>query len=142
MSIAKDSFTMLCLARQRLHEGTCSPSECCVRQGSPVFKRRSVTAGLRECLLSSWILALTLSSRRAPVSATTTTTTSPQDSSHVRVVPYTRGRFESTHGGRFVHTHGEQGVIVSSAYQNLPTCGHHVIQRFTKETSGSSRFSV
>ena len=33
---------------------------------------------------------------------------------------YTRGRFESTHGGRFVHTHGrEAGVIVSSAYQNL-----------------------
>ena len=34
---------------------------------------------------------------------------------------YTRGRFEWTHDGRFVHTHGEQGVIVSSANQNLPT---------------------
>ena len=35
---------------------------------------------------------------------------------------YTRRRFVSTHGGRFVHTHGRgvQGVIVSSAYQNLP----------------------
>ena len=53
---------------------------------------------------------------------------------HVRVVPVHRARFERTHGG--------QGVIVSSAYQNLPTYGYHVIQRFTKETSGSSPFSV
>ena len=50
---------------------------------------------------------------------------------------YTRGRFERAQGGRFVHTHGWQGVIVSSAYQNLPTYGYHVIQKFTKETFGS-----
>ena len=28
-------------------------------------------------------------------------------------------------------------VIVSSAYQNLPTYGYHVLQRFTQETFGS-----
>ena len=62
-------------------------------------------------------------------------------STHVRVVPvhtetfrtYTRGRFESTHGG--------QGFIVSSANQNLPTyMGYHGLQRFTKETFGSVLF--
>ena len=36
---------------------------------------------------------------------------------------YTRRFFGRTHGG--------QGVIVSAAYQNLATCGHHVLQRFT-----------
>ena len=39
---------------------------------------------------------------------------------------------------------GEEGagvVIASSAYQNLPTYGYHVLQRFTKETFGSCRFS-
>ena len=46
-----------------------------------------------------------------------------------------------TEGVLYVHT-GEQGVIVSSAYQNLPTYGDHVNQRFTKESSGSSPFSV
>ena len=46
---------------------------------------------------------------------------------HVRVVP--------------VHT-GVQAVIVSSAYQNLPTYGYDVLQRFTKETFGSYTFSV
>ena len=46
-----------------------------------------------------------------------------------------------TEGVLYIHT-GEQGVIVSSAYQNLPTYGYHVIQRFTKETNGSSPFSV
>ena len=46
-----------------------------------------------------------------------------------------------TEGVLHIHTAG-QGVIVSSAYQNLPTYGYHVIQRFTKETSGSSPFSV
>ena len=35
--------------------------------------------------------------------------------------PYTRGRFESRHGG-------QGGVIVSSAYQNLPALGHHLAQ--------------
>ena len=58
--------------------------------------------------------------------------------------------FESTHGGRFERRHalppssntphtqqkkneGEQEeVIVSSAYQNLPTKGYHVPQRFTE----------
>ena len=45
---------------------------------------------------------------------------------------YTRGRFASTHGSLFFgRTHGGQGVIVSAAYQNLATCGHHVLQRFT-----------
>ena len=34
-----------------------------------------------------------------------------------------------------------QEVIVSSAYQNLPTYGYHVLQRFTKETFGSFLFS-
>ena len=34
---------------------------------------------------------------------------------------YTRGRFECTHGGVFKRTHGEQGIIASSAYQKLPT---------------------
>ena len=46
---------------------------------------------------------------------------------------YTRGRFESTHQG--------QGVIVSSAYQYLPTYGYHVLQRFTEDTFGSFPFS-
>ena len=41
----------------------------------------------------------------------------------VETCRYTRGRFERTHGG--------QGVIVSSAYQNLPTYGYHVLQRFS-----------
>ena len=38
-------------------------------------------------------------------------------------------------------TRGAQEVIVSSAYQNLPTYGYHVLQRFTKETFGSFLFS-
>ena len=38
------------------------------------------------------------------------------------------------------HTGGEQGVIVSSAYQNLPKYSYHVLQRFTKETFGSFLF--
>ena len=42
----------------------------------------------------------------------------------------------------WIDTHGVQGVIVSSAYQNLPTYGYHVLQRFTEETFGSSPFSV
>ena len=31
-------------------------------------------------------------------------------------------------------------VVASSAYQNLPTEGHHVPQKFTKETVGSHPF--
>ena len=42
---------------------------------------------------------------------------------------------------QFCVLHGEQGVIGSSAYQKLPTYGHHVLQRFTKETFGSFLFS-
>ena len=37
--------------------------------------------------------------------------------------------------------HTRHGVIASSAYQNLPTYGSHVLQRFTKETFGSFPFS-
>ena len=44
---------------------------------------------------------------------------------------YTRGRCASTHGRYFGPTHGGQGVIVSAAYQNLATCGDHVLQMFT-----------
>ena len=50
---------------------------------------------------------------------------------------YTRGRFERTDGER----EGE-GVIVSSAYQNLPTSGYHVLHRFNTETLGSFPLSV
>ena len=39
------------------------------------------------------------------------------------------------------HTEGRKGVNVSSAYQNLPTNGYHVLQRFTKETLRSFPFS-
>ena len=42
---------------------------------------------------------------------------------------------------RFERTHVVQGVLASSAYQNLPTYGSHVLQRFTKETYGSFTFS-
>ena len=45
-----------------------------------------------------------------------------------------------TEGVLYIHT-GEQGVIVSSGNQNLPTYGCHVLQRFTKETNGSFPFS-
>ena len=45
-----------------------------------------------------------------------------------------------TKGVLYIHT-GEQGVIVSSASQNLPTYGCHVLQSFTKETFGSFPFS-
>ena len=41
--------------------------------------------------------------------------------------------FERTHGD-VLNPHGEQGVIVSSAYQNLPTYGYHVLQRFIVRT--------
>ena len=52
-------------------------------------------------------------------------------------------RFERTHGDVLNGpTGGREGVIVSSAYQNSPTYGHHVLQRFTKETNGSYPFSV
>ena len=34
-----------------------------------------------------------------------------------------------------------RGVIVSSAYQEKPTYGYHVLQRFTEETFGSFPFS-
>ena len=54
----------------------------------------------------------------------------------------THGDVLNLHTEDVLYIHGGQGVIVSSAYQNLPTYGHHVIQRFTKETSGSSPFSV
>ena len=56
---------------------------------------------------------------------------------------YTRGRFERTHGD-VRRGKGEEGagvVIVSPAYQNLPTYGYHVLQRFTEETFGSFPFS-
>ena len=48
---------------------------------------------------------------------------------------YTRGRFESTHGV-FLDGHTGRGErrVVNSACQKLPTEGHHVPQRFTKET--------
>ena len=39
------------------------------------------------------------------------------------------------------HT-GRQGVIVSSAYQNLPTYGHHVLQRFNREPWILHNFSL
>ena len=46
---------------------------------------------------------------------------------------HTRGRFERTHGDVFNgHTRGRR-VIASSAYQNLPTYGNQVLQRFTKQ---------
>ena len=35
-----------------------------------------------------------------------------------------------------------KGVIASSAYQNLPTYGYHVLQRFTKETLDLSHYQV
>ena len=51
---------------------------------------------------------------------------------------YTRGRFERTHGDVFERTHGEEGrgrgrggPRQFSAFQNLPTSGYHVLQRFT-----------
>ena len=50
---------------------------------------------------------------------------------YVRVVPVHTQTF-------WIHT---RAVIVSSAYQNLPTYGHHVLQRF-KETFGSCPISV
>ena len=53
----------------------------------------------------------------------------------------THGDVLFVHTGRSEWTHGGQKVIVSSAYQNLPTYGHHLLQRFTKETSGSFPFS-
>ena len=55
---------------------------------------------------------------------------------------YTRGRSKRTHWGvSNGHTERRQVVIASSAYQNLPTYGYHVLQRFTKETFGSFPFS-
>ena len=48
---------------------------------------------------------------------------------------------QHTEGVLYIHT-VVQAVMVSSAYQNLPTYRYHVHQRFTKETSGSSPFSV
>ena len=50
---------------------------------------------------------------------------------HVRVVPVHTGTFCIYTRRFFGRTHGGQGVIVSAAYQNLATCGHHVLQRFT-----------
>ena len=44
---------------------------------------------------------------------------------------YTRGRFESRHGG-VLNLHTGEGVTVSSAHRNLPTQGNHVPQRFTE----------
>ena len=43
-------------------------------------------------------------------------------------------------GVLYIYTE-EPGVIVSSANQNLPTYGCHVLQRFTKETFESFPFS-
>ena len=54
----------------------------------------------------------------------------------------THGDVLNLHTEGVLHIHTRHGVIVSSAYQNLPKYGYHVIQRFTKETSGSSPFSV
>ena len=53
---------------------------------------------------------------------------------HVRVVPVYAVTFwiYTRKGFLYVHT-VRQGVIVSSAYQNLPTYGYHVIQQITKE---------
>ena len=61
---------------------------------------------------------------------------------------YTRGHFERTHGGRgrggqrdTPHRHSTQHTTThktqhtrehNTAYQNLPTQGYHVLQRFTK----------
>ena len=54
----------------------------------------------------------------------------------------TRGRFERTHRDVLnLHTGAGGRVIVSSAHQNLPTLGYHVLQRFTKETLGYFLFS-
>ena len=66
---------------------------------------------------------------------------------------YTQGPFECTHGSVFERTHVDllnghtesvlslhTDVIVSSAYQNLPTYGHHVLQRFNRETHGCYLF--
>ena len=60
-------------------------------------------------------------------------------------------RFECTHGGVLDgHTGrgmereegGREGVVASSAHQNLPTEGCRVLQVFTKETLGSYPFKV
>ena len=53
----------------------------------------------------------------------------------------TCARGAGTHGDVSKPHTGEQGVIVSSAYQNLPTYGYHVLERSTKETFGSFPFS-
>ena len=78
--------------------------------------------------------------QHVPVYASTTSTCVK----HVDLLPvhtgtfwmYTRGRFESTHGGVLnLHTGGgerREGVIASSAYLKWPTWSHHVTQRFTK----------
>ena len=52
---------------------------------------------------------------------------------HVRVVPVHSGTFR-------MDIRGAGEVIVSSAYQNLPTYGYHELQRFTEETFGSFPF--
>ena len=57
---------------------------------------------------------------------------------HVRVVLVHTGTFLTYTRGRFEWTHGGQGVITSSAYQEF---AYHVLQRFTKETFGSFPFS-
>ena len=47
----------------------------------------------------------------------------------------THGDVLNVHTEAFLNPHTEgRGVIVSSAYQNLPTYGNHLLQRFTKET--------
>ena len=68
--------------------------------------------------------------QNVPVSARTT-----------RTCVSTCARGARTHGD-VLNPHGGQWVIVSSAYQNLPTYGYDVLQRFTKETFGSFPFSV
>ena len=50
--------------------------------------------------------------------------------------PHARGR---KHGG--VSGGHTEGVVASSVYQNLPTEGYHVPQRFTKQTFGPFPFS-
>ena len=53
----------------------------------------------------------------------------------------TCARGAGTHGDVLnVHGHGAQGVIASSAYQNLPTYGFHGLQRCTKETFAIFKF--
>ena len=75
--------------------------------------------------------------KNASVCALKTSPCMPAPRAHVS----TCARGAGTHGDVLNGPTGA-GVIGSSAHQNLPTYGHHVLQRFTKETDGSYTFSV